>query len=75
MWAILIGAALIIGGLLFFFSSTLRRRSSDPHQMPRGGPTLEPQHQGIRFLGISQNWQALALIAVGALLLAFGAYS
>ncbi|WP_132651298.1 MULTISPECIES: hypothetical protein [unclassified Rhizobium] len=75
MWAVLIGAALIIGGLLFFFSSTLHRRSSEPHQMSRGGSTLEPRHQGIRFLGISQNWQALAIIVVGALLLAFGAYS
>ncbi|WP_246698110.1 MULTISPECIES: hypothetical protein [unclassified Rhizobium] len=75
MWAILIGAALIIGGLLLFFSSTLRRRSSDPHQIPQGGTTLEPRHQGIRFLGVSQNWQALVIIAVGALLLAFGAYS
>jgi len=74
MWAILLGAALIIGGLLFFFSSTLRRRSSDPHQVPRGGSTLEPQHQGIRFLGVSQNWRALAIIAVGALLMAFVAY-
>ncbi|WP_223216491.1 hypothetical protein [Rhizobium mesosinicum] len=75
MWAILIGAALIIGGMLIFFSSTLRRRSTDPHQMPQGGSTLEPRHQGIRFLGVSQNWQALTIIAVGALLLAFGAYS
>ena len=75
MWAILIGAALIIGGLLFFFLSALRRRASDPHQMPQGGSTLEPRHQGIRFLGVSQNWQALAIIAIGALLLAFGAYS
>jgi len=75
MWAILIGAALIIGGILLLFSSALRRRPSDPHQLPQGGSTLEPRRQGLRFLGISQNWQALTVIAVGALLLAFGGYS
>lgn len=70
MWAILIGAALIIGGLLFLFSPALGRRLSDPHQMPQGGSTLEPRRQGLRFLGISRNWPALAVIALGALLLA-----
>ncbi|MBX5161510.1 MULTISPECIES: hypothetical protein [unclassified Rhizobium] len=75
MWAILIGAALIIGGFVFLFSSALGRRPSDPHHMPQGGSTLEPRRQGLRFLGISQNWPALAVIAVGALLLAFGGYS
>ncbi|RUM25307.1 hypothetical protein EFQ99_11135 [Rhizobium vallis] len=74
MWAILTGAALIIGGLLFHFSSALHRKPSNPHQMPEGGTTLEPRRQGLRFLGISQNWPALAVIALGALLLAFGAY-
>lgn len=75
MWAILIGAALIIGGFLFLFSSALGRKPSHPHQVPQGGSTLEPRRQGLRFLGISQNWPALAVIAVGALLLAFGGYS
>ena len=75
MWAILTGAALIIGGLLFLFTSALGRRPSDPHQMPQGGTTLEPRRQGLRFLGISKNWPALAVIALGALLLAFGGYS
>ncbi|TAX09685.1 hypothetical protein [Rhizobium leguminosarum] len=75
MWAILIGAALIIGGLLFLFTSALGRRPSDPHQMRLGGTTLEPRRQGLRFLGISQNWPALAVIAIGALLLAFGGSS
>lgn len=75
MWVILIGAALIIGGLLFHFSSVLGRKPSNPHQLPQGGTTLEPRRQGLRFLGLSQNWPALAVIAVGALLLAFGGYS
>ncbi|WP_082336900.1 hypothetical protein [Rhizobium ecuadorense] len=75
MWAILIGAALIIGGVVVLFRSALSRRPSDPHQMPQGGSTLEPRHQGLRFLGVSQNWPAMAVIAVGALLLAFGGYS
>ena len=75
MWAVLIGAALIIGGLLFLFQSALGRRPSNPHRMPQGGATLEPRRQGLRFLGLSQNWPALAVIAIGVLLLAFGAYS
>ncbi|MBX4939648.1 hypothetical protein [Rhizobium binae] len=74
MWAVLIGAVLIIGGLLFLLQATLRRRPSDPHLMPQGGVTLEPRRQGLRFLGLSRNWPALAIIAVGALLLAFGSY-
>ncbi|MBX4954129.1 hypothetical protein [Rhizobium lentis] len=74
MWAILIGAALIISGLLFLFSSALLRKPSNPHQLPQGGTTLEPRRQGLRFLGLSHNWPALAVIAIGALLLAFGGY-
>jgi hypothetical protein len=75
MLAILIGAAFIIGGLLILFSSALGRRPSDPHQRPQGGSTLEPRHQGLVYLGISKNWKGLAIIAVGALLLAVGGYS
>ncbi|WP_080951071.1 hypothetical protein [Neorhizobium galegae] len=75
MWAILIGAALIIGGLLLLFSPALGRRPSDPHRMPQGGGTLEPRRQGLRYLGISKNWPGLAIIAAGAILLALGGYS
>jgi hypothetical protein len=74
MLAILIGAALIIGGLVFLLRPTLRRRPSDPHLMPQGGATLEPRRQGLRFLGLARNWPALAIIAVGTLLLIFGSY-
>lgn len=74
MWAILIGAALVIGGLLFLFRPVLRRRQTDPHRMPQGGATLEPPRQGLGFLSLTQNWLALAVIVVGALLLTFGQY-
>ncbi|WP_064681181.1 hypothetical protein [Rhizobium bangladeshense] len=74
MWAVLIGAALIIGGLLFLLRPTLRRKPSDPHRMPQGGATLEPRQQGLRFLGLSRNWPALVIIAVGAFLMAFGSF-
>ncbi|ARO28618.1 MULTISPECIES: hypothetical protein [unclassified Rhizobium] len=74
MWAVLIGAALIIGGLLFLLRPTLRRRPSDPHWVPQGGATLEPRRQGLRFLGLSRNWPALVVIAAGAFLLAFGSF-
>ncbi|PDT03542.1 hypothetical protein CO666_13240 [Rhizobium chutanense] len=75
MWIILIGAALIIGGLLLLFSSVRGRKPSNPHPLPQGGTTLEPQRQGLRFLSLSKNWPALAVIAVGVLLLAVGGYS
>ncbi|OWW00125.1 hypothetical protein ATY81_25370 [Rhizobium sp. R72] len=74
MWAILIGAALMIGGTLVLFRPALNKRPSDPHRLPQGGATLEPRRQGLRFFGISQNWSALAVIAVGAVLMALGGY-
>jgi hypothetical protein len=42
--------------------------------MEHGSQTLEPQHQGLRFLGLSKNWPGIVTIALGALLLAFGGY-
>jgi hypothetical protein len=74
MWAILAGAVLMIGGLLYLFQRPLSRRSSEPRQSAHGGETLEPQRQGLRFLGLSRNWLALLVIVAGALLLLFGAY-
>ncbi|WP_431323320.1 hypothetical protein [Rhizobium sp. YTU87027] len=74
MWAILIGAALVIGGLLLLFRPALSRRASDLHRLPQGGRTLEPHRQGLSFFGISKNWSALAIIALGAVLVAIGGY-
>ncbi|TIO21159.1 MAG: hypothetical protein E5X96_09685, partial [Mesorhizobium sp.] len=33
------------------------------------GPTLEPRRRGLRFLGLSQNWPGLVMMAVGIILL------
>jgi hypothetical protein len=74
MWAILTGAVLMIGGLLYLFQEALSRRLSEPRQSAHGNQTLEPRPQGLRFLGLSRNWPALLIIAVGALLLIFGGY-
>ncbi|WP_208247289.1 hypothetical protein WGT02_25280 (plasmid) [Rhizobium sp. T1470] len=74
MWVIMIGAVLVIGGFLYLFRQALSRRLSEPHQLAQGSQTLEPQHQGLRFLGLSKNWPGLVIIALGALLLAFGGY-
>ncbi|MDQ0562462.1 hypothetical protein QO004_004267 [Rhizobium mesoamericanum] len=74
MWAILIGATLIVAGLLLLFRPALNKKLSEPHRLPQGGRTLEPRRQGVRFLGISQNWPALIVIAAGALLMFFGQY-
>ena len=40
MWAILIGAALVVAGTLVLFRPTLDRRLSDPHRTLHGGRTL-----------------------------------
>jgi hypothetical protein len=74
MWLILIGAVLVIGGFLYLFRQALSRRLSEPHESGHGSQTLEPQHQGLRFLGLSKNWPGIVTIALGALLLAFGGY-
>jgi len=74
MWAILVGAVLMIGGLLYLFQEALSRRLSAPRQSAHGSETLEPRRQGLRFLGLSRNWPALMAIAAGALLLVFGGY-
>ncbi|WFU11450.1 hypothetical protein QA646_23930 (plasmid) [Rhizobium sp. CB3090] len=74
MSAILIGVILVIGGLLYLLREALGRRLSEPHRSMQGGETLEPQHQGLRFLGVSRNWPGLLFIAAGVLLLVFGGY-
>lgn len=77
MWAILIGALLVICGLLYMLREALGgRRLSEPHRSSENGvgPTLEPPQQGLAFLGLTRNWPGLALMAVGAILLIFGAY-
>ncbi|UWU24164.1 hypothetical protein QA648_30655 (plasmid) [Rhizobium sp. CB3171] len=74
MWAILLGAILVIVGLLYLFREALGGRLSEPYRSLQGNETLEPQGQGIRFLGVSRNWPGLLIIAVGVLLLVFGGY-
>ncbi|MDK1377692.1 MULTISPECIES: hypothetical protein [unclassified Sinorhizobium] len=36
------------------------------------GPTLEPEQQGLGFLGLARNWPGLVLMAIGAVFLLFG---
>jgi hypothetical protein len=80
MLVILLGALLVIGGLIYMASEALRRgrlsgTAGSSAQSPadvRDG-TLEPARHGVGFLGIAGNWPGLALMALGALLLLFGA--
>lgn len=74
MLGILIGAALVVCGILLLVLEALGRRPlSDPHRsVPGAQPTLEPRGQGMRFMGLTRNWYAAGLIAVGlAMLLIF----
>lgn len=76
MLVIWLGAFLVIAGVIFLAKAALDRgRLSGTTQAPpdvKDG-TLEPQHQGLRFLGLASNWPGLALMAFGAALLLFGA--
>jgi hypothetical protein len=79
MLVILLGALLVIGGLLYMATEALRRgrlsgtagSSARPADVRDG--TLEPARHGVGFLGIAGNWPGLAMMALGALLLLFGA--
>lgn len=47
-------------------------RPTPDHAMPdraTPGPTLEPRQRGLGFLGLSQNWPGLLMMAVGIILL------
>jgi len=81
MAVILIGALLTVAGVVYMAGAALRRRqlsnpapfssaqdrSTSNLSSPR--PTLEPRRQGVRFLGLSQNWPGLLMIGVGLILL------
>lgn len=78
MLVIWLGAFLVIAGVVFLAKAALDRgRLSGTTQPPPGvkDGTLEPQHRGVRFLGLASNWPGLALMAFGAVLLLFGAAS
>ncbi|PBC05111.1 hypothetical protein [Mesorhizobium sp. WSM3860] len=76
---VILGALLTIAGVVYMAGATLRRgRLSDPAsaapdrpapELATPGPTLEPRRRGLRFLGLSQNWPGLAMMAVGIVLL------
>ena len=76
MLVIWLGAFLVIAGVIFLAKAALDRgRLSGTKEAPadvRDG-TLEPQHRGLRFLGLASNWPGLALMAFGAVLLLFAA--
>jgi len=76
---VILGALLTVAGLVYMAGAALRRgRLSDPAPTAPGrpapnlatpGPTLEPRRRGLGFLGLSQNWPGLLMMAVGILLL------
>jgi hypothetical protein len=77
MPTIWIGALLVIGGLLYMARAAIFRGNlSEPHPTaydPRG-VTLEPQHRGMRFLGLHENWPGIVMLVIGALLLLLGVF-
>jgi hypothetical protein len=75
MVTIWLGALLFIVGLVYLASQSIwRGRLSNPHPATPGPlRTLEPDRRGLRFLGLQQNWPGLAVMAIGLLLLFWGA--
>lgn len=79
MAVILIGALLAVAGIVYMAGAVLwRGRLSDPAPaasdrpkpyLATPGPTLEPRRRGLRFLGLSQNWPGLLMMAIGLILL------
>jgi hypothetical protein len=76
---VILGALLTVAGIVYMAGAALRRgRLSDPAptapdrpapNLATPGPTLEPGRRGLGFLGLSQNWPGLLMMAVGVLLL------
>lgn len=63
---VLFAAACVLLGVLSLTWEALRTRPlSDFHRPARSRPTLEPQGQGLGFLGPVRNWVGLGLIAAG----------
>ncbi|MBZ9706014.1 hypothetical protein LB543_04685 [Mesorhizobium sp. ESP7-2] len=80
MAIILIGALLTIAGLVYMAVAALRRGQLSGGSVAVGsdqpkpnlamtGPTLEPPRRGLRFLGLSQHWPGLLMMAVGIIML------
>ncbi|TGP52874.1 hypothetical protein EN873_16625 [bacterium M00.F.Ca.ET.230.01.1.1] len=72
---VILGALLTVAGVVYMAGATLRRgRLSGPAPRPApnlatSGPTLEPRRRGLGFLGLSQNWPGLVMMAIGFILL------
>ena len=77
MPAVWIGAVLVICGLVYMARAAIFRGDlSEPHATgyEPGSVTLEPEHRGMRFLGVKANWPGIVLVVAGALLLLFGVF-
>ena len=79
MAVILVGALLTVAGIVYMAAAVLwRGQLSDPAPaapdrpkpyLATPGPTIEPRRRGLRFLGLSQNWPGLLMMAIGLALL------
>lgn len=71
MWIYIMGAgSIVVGVLLLCWEALAGRPLSRPHNPPTNSPpTLEPQGQGLGFLGPARNWAGLGLIAAGIAIL------
>jgi hypothetical protein len=74
MVMIWLGALLVVGGLVLLAAPPIwrGRLSGGRPASPAAADTLEPRRPAAGF-GLATNWPALALVALGAVLLLVGA--
>ncbi|MFC5068312.1 hypothetical protein [Flaviflagellibacter deserti] len=74
MSIVLLGSLMLICGVLYTLWQALAGRPlTDPSRLSRGEQTLEPKRQGLAFLGLARNWPGVALMALGAICVLYGA--
>ena len=77
MLFIWLGALLVIAGVVILASQAIwRGQLSGQGASPSASAgSLEPQRQGMRFLGVGSNWLGILLLVGGAALLLFEGFA
>lgn len=76
MLVIWLGVVLVVAGIVYLASQAIWRGRMSGQGAPLSAPadTLEPPRQGMRFMGLAQNWLGILLVVVGGLLLLTGGF-
>ena len=76
MVIIWLGVLLVVAGIVYLATQAIWRGRLSGPSAPPSAPTdtLEPPRQGMRFMGLEQNWLGVLLVVVGGALLLFGGF-